>query len=272
MSWDQFPDFTIGFPQGIALADGRIEGFQPLNKFGHTIGMVTGDNVCWDMGGTYNYMNEATGNSLYHSSSSVLDIGKVVTHHLLQFPNWNEVEINATCLGTIPTEILLDGGTIAGTFVRNWRKYNIGTGARFNQWMVGTHYTSMFGTWTAGVPDDLSQVVSVIQPGTKENQSEMAVFSTPGDEKLILTGFYYSILRSAGVTAVGMDVDIVAARPGQPFRSILPLGLSNYGNSPGVFPFPVPQVIGPKTDIELIMDPSTTSDVTGGFFGWRVKI
>lgn len=278
MSFGQFPDKAVGFPVGLMLATGQITGFSSINKFGRVYGASAGVNVLWEGGGTYNWANEA-GVVLYHSSSDMADAGKVITHHLLEASTWNEVVINATCLGTVIGTIW-SSGTIEGTYVRNWRKYNIGLGTRFNDHMIGTHYT-YFGSYsgtvalepgTNGTPNDPSSILSYILPGTYNNQTQMAVWTVPGDEQFVCMGFYYSALRSTGVTAVGLDVDLVAARVGQPFRSILPEGVINTGAAPYNHVFQVPQVLNAKTDIALLFDPSATAYVTGGFYGWRIKV
>lgn len=228
----------------LKVSMGLIPGYSWVDKFGSNpdVDTATVPETLWEFGGVYQWGND-TGETLYVSSSSALDTQLIefYTYTIDGLGNWNLEVFEQTINGQTKTDLAPPSGN---PIVRIHRTENM---ADAGGDIIGTVYVYQDTTVTAGVPDDLTKVLSGIINGA--NQSKQLTYTIP-------TGYVGFLFRGeAGVTkAVGTneaDFAYRSRRQGKVFKEKKDFGVmtdgSNFYVDVRTFPDPVPA----KVDLEM---------------------
>ena len=221
---------------------GEMKGFSWIDKFGKNDDVDTGSTPedVWQGGGLYNWGND-TGETLYVSSSNALDTMDVefTVETIDALGNWNEEVFVQTMAGQTKTELFTPNGN---KVVRCHRMENVGTSD-----VAGTIYAYYDSTVTAGVPDDLTKVLSVIVNGA--NQTKQLTYTIPSGKVAFLMRGEAGTTRGIGTDEC--DFAYKSRRVGGVFKQKKDFGVMTQGSSHytdnRVFKDPIPA----KTDLTM---------------------
>ena len=233
------------------IARGLFDNFSYVEKFGRNPTVASGaQEVIWDQSdAVYTYIVSAS--TLYISSSNTNDDQTYEVQGL--DANWNMQTVEVTLNG-------FNFVALSGTWRRVFRAKNIsGTNS------AGDVYISDDNTDVGadGIPDDATNIKAKVLAGN--NQTNMAIYTIPFGFKGYLTGWYASLLRASGTTAVASDMDIFRRDNGSVFRSTHPAGIQNTGSGRHHYDFDYPLELPAKSDIEVRGQPTANADISAGF-------
>jgi hypothetical protein len=170
------------FSEQVAMADERIPGYKPVNKFGLNPSVAIAEEDVWDQGGTYVFASSAE--ALQVSSSNSADTGIEITVIGLD-ANWDEQTTTVNLDGT-DAQTAVTIPTL--TWIRQFRAFNSDSTD-----LLGDVYISTDGTATpGGVP--ASNIRSKIQIGF--GQTEMAIYSVARNKKAYIYRYYFASGRN----------------------------------------------------------------------------
>lgn len=218
-------------PFGFAVQRGNVPNFSAINKFGYNSAVGTSYETIWDGNNAYTYISSA-GTATVTSSDTSSDNDSVVEIQGLD-ANYNLQTVDATVGGSATTE----------TFIRVFR-------VRVKSANTGTANVGVISVTVS------STVVAKI--AAAEGQTLMAVYTIPNKYRGYLVSVNGSSskdlentfrLRARNVTEDAFNTKGFITTRGGLFHK-------NYE---------VPVVLEAKTDLELQVKGSATSNVSGGF-------
>lgn len=113
--------------------------------------------------------------------------------------------------------------------------------------------------------DSQAEVLTMAQINAVKGQTNMCLYTIPRGHEGYLKGFYVSLLRGSGTTAVAADVDMFRRNFGGAWRSTHPIGIQNTGGGTHNYDFYAPLKLPEKSDIIMNATPTAVADVSGGF-------
>jgi len=231
-------------PFELRVSMGLEEGMSIIDKFGTNpdVDTSTTPEYIWELGGEYPWGNDA-GETLYLSSSDNTDTMDVdvLVWYVDDSGDWIMENITHTMQGQTKVALTVpDGYGVA----RCHRIENMGN---TGQDITGQIYAYYDTTVTAGVPDDLTKVLSSIINGA--NQTKQATFTIP-------SGYWGFLFRGeAGVTK-GFGTDecdfaYVSRREGKVFKEKKDFGTMTQGQNNYSDKRSFPDIIPAKTDLAI---------------------
>lgn len=249
-----FP-YDGSYPMGLAIARGRIAGYERANRFGTNPAVGTTEASIWANG-----VSAAPGNLLYNwipaatqlkisSSSASDDVGSTgATSVHLYGLDGNYAEIDEV--------IALDGKTqvtTVNTYIRVFR-FNV-TAAGSGGTNAGDIYVYT-GTATAGVPNTTTTIYARLTAGFAATR--LASYTIPAGKTGYLVNAYANAASGKSVSA-----RLYIREFGEVFRLLVPVELNNNSVSRD---YDMPEALPAKTDLDFraVVD-STTARVNAGF-------
>jgi hypothetical protein len=231
-----------------AIAEGSIQGYSLMEKFGENPVITTGTDPedVWDGGGIYTFSTAADIDRL--SSSDAADTMDITVYGLDE--NWEEVVQTITLTGQTPV-------ALTTSLIRVYRMVNAGSVD-----IAGDVYCFKNGAVTDGVPDVAADIRAIIRNGN--NQTLMTVYTVPAGKTGYFWGGYVAISR--GVTTANVDFTWRARPFGSVFAVKSRIACVSNGNSTWNYTYKSPVALPEKTDILIRAEEvSQTCGVSGGF-------
>ena len=198
--------------------------------------------------GSYDFPN--TAETFFISSSSPADTSVTIAYRCID-ENWNVDDGVITLNGQTSVEVP------GGPKLRALIAFNGGSVD-----LAGDVYIYRATTVTAGVPDDLTQVVMHVDP--VRQQSSAALYTVPAGHTAYIVDIAMTVNRNT--TGGSADVALNTWAYNGVRRMRADLGLQTAGSSSFTKPFDYPIRITEKTDIFLSANVSSNNhDLAGGF-------
>jgi len=232
-----------------AVADGFIQGSDGFFAFGKNPNMTKDvTSIITDFTSTYNFLSVAQ--PIYISSSSATDTSVTMLVSVLDV-NYDRVDLVVNVNGQ--TKTLLAGGN----YIRIFSVFNIG-----NVSHVGDVYVYPNITVTAGVPNDLTQVIA--KSDIAKQQSNMAILTIPNNKR----GLLKTIIVTANKANTTGAADLfLATRDFNGVKRIrAELNLQTAGDPTFNFNFVIPIALPTKSDIWIEGIPTVSAySIAAGF-------
>jgi hypothetical protein len=242
------PFSSIQKPFLQAVAEGEIDGYSVVEKFGENPDIDTGTDPedIWSQGGLYTFSTSADIDSV--SSSSASDTNEITIQGL--DTDWNLVTQTATLTGQ--TRVAL-----TTPLIRCFRAWN----SNSTDW-VGDVYIYVNTTLSAGVPVDVTKIRAEISIGA--GQTEMCIYTIPAGKTGYFLGGYAAMSRVGNNSAVFTSKIRVF---GGVFRTVSRISCIGAGASSWQYRYPAGQSLPEKTDILLRCEEvdANGTGVSGGF-------
>lgn len=204
----QLPSIESSFPLEVAISMGFIPNYGTIDKFGASFN-ISGDSVvqdAWEGDVEYTFSTNSDIDTI--SSSSPLDVGHLIVVEGIVDPEQdNDKTVGYAILNgqnkvNIYSNPELTGDTLS--FWRVWRKENEADAVEYGGVgsINGVVYCYVDTAITNGVPNDISQVRSIITNGN--NQTLMGLYTVPPKH----VGFLFR-------GEVGMEFNAAPASPQQ---------------------------------------------------------
>lgn len=222
------------------VADGQVEGFSFMSKFGQNndLALTTWEDV-WDGGGDYPYPADNTAPITHVDSSSASDTGKVEVQGL-------DIAGNA-----VTQTVTLTGTTIKALTTPLWRVFRL----------KNTGTANYVGTVQAVNADD---DVVYAQIAVTNNQTLMAIYTIPKG----MRGFLYA--GSAGMAGQTSAYNVEGRVTMRSFGGVHQLkntfGLQSTGTNYFQHYYPIPLPISERTDIKVSVKSSKAGGVVNATF------
>lgn len=173
-------------------ARGKIPNTQSLIIGGCNPSVGTSEETIWPLGGIYSYLTTPT--ELFITSSNAGDTGQIIfVTGLRAFDGKLET-----------AQVFTNGQNPVST--GNWYRVlairNFGNGVAGGS-LLGTLYLALAGTWTAGVPNNLTHAKGVIpfdaQVGRSLNVFNFPGFTTPVNQTALITNIDFAAPKGKDV-------------------------------------------------------------------------
>ncbi len=231
-----------------AVAEGEIDGYSVVEKFGENPDIDTGSfpQDIWSHGGLYTFSTSADIDSV--SSSSASDTTEITIQGL--DANWDFHSQTATLNGQ--TRVVLDT-----PLIRCFRAYN----SNSTDW-VGDVHVYVDTALSGGVPIDSTKVRAEVSIGS--GQTEMCIYTIPAGKTGYFLGGYTAMSRVGNNSAVFTSK---LRAFGGVFRTVSRISCIGSGGSNWNYRYPVGLAIPEKSDILLRCEEvdANNSGVSGGF-------
>jgi len=231
------------------VAVGMIPGASYIEKFGRNKTVASGtQEPIWDGSGAYSYPTTARVHNIVSTEVEDGAVGKTGALTIdIQGLDANYLLISET--------VTLNGTTPVATqnsYTRIFRMRVLTSGSQ------GTNE----GIISATAVTDATVTAQIL---ASTGQTNMALYTIPSGYTGYLLGWYASLLRATGVTAVGADVDFIERSFGGAWRSKQPTGIQNTGQGHWHYDFEFPLALSEKSDMQVIGTPTAAADISAGF-------
>jgi len=234
-----------------AVVAGQVPGFAYYSSSGRSNSHNTTKYAVWDAGDAgYVYTDPASPEGYRLSCSDNAAVNNIVIDTLDS--DWATNCSTHTLTGQTATSV--------GSFIRAFGIKVIGPGRTA---APGTIYLTGSGAITTGEPGTTAMIRSMIL--TPNNRSLMSIYPVPAGRTAYVLGFWKSINKASGVSALAADVELWVAGTAMPFQQICSSSGVNIGGDSSYTTFELPYPVVEKSDIELRAACSTAADISAGF-------
>jgi len=230
------------------VAVGMIPGASYIEKFGRNKTVASGtQEPIWDGSGAYSYPTTARIHNIASTDAADDSAGTGARTVSIQGLDGDY---------NLKTETVIMDGTS-----------NVATKISYTRIFRMRVETSGSGGTNAGVisATAVTDATVTAQILASTGQTNMALYTIPAGYTGYLLGWYASLLRATGVTAVGADVDFIERNFGGAWRSKQPTGIQNTGQGHWHYDFEFPLALSEKSDMQVIGTPTAAADISAGF-------